>query len=192
MPTAVSAAAVLDLGAAIIAVECISFFDPRPGAGTAAPAPAPLLDGMFELLLPLAAVGALYAATAAIHRHLRHAAAGNGRLWRRFTVLCTATGALHLFFFVLQPAGGVGDVRALGLAAARALPVSAVACFFLGMVLIILAHIRAGGEGGGGAFGVADGQIRFLTRVAFGAAAAVVWLMAMAIYGVTSGSNCIY
>ncbi|KAJ1253936.1 hypothetical protein BS78_K151100 [Paspalum vaginatum] len=172
MPTAVSAAAVLDLGAAIIAVECISFFDPRPGAGTAAPAPAPLLDGMFELLLPLAA--------------------GNGRLWRRFTVLCTATGALHLFFFVLQPAGGVGDVRALGLAAARALPVSAVACFFLGMVLIILAHIRAGGEGGGGAFGVADGQIRFLTRVAFGAAAAVVWLMAMAIYGVTSGSNCMY
>ena len=120
----------------------------------------------------------------------------DSRLWGFFATLCMAAGTLHLFLFVLMPVGGVvGDVgtqaRALSLAAASVLPAAAVGCFFLGVWLIIIAHIRAGGVGGSGTFGAADGQIqgrpavtvRFLTKVARGAAAAIFLVMSMSLYG---------
>ena len=73
---------------------------------------------------------------------------------------------------------------ALGLAALGALPFAATATFFLGMMLIIVAHVYIGGEGGGGAVavdGLIQGLLCLLTKVVAGAAAALVGLMAMAV-----------
>ncbi|XP_066369029.1 uncharacterized protein [Miscanthus floridulus] len=191
--TAVFAAAVVDLCTAFIALEILPFLDPQLGADLSAQ--AALLDSAIELLLPLAA---LATAAAAIYRHLQHStaaaagAAGTGsrRLCRLFAILCASVGTLEFFFFV-QPAGPVGgdvgaQARALGLAAARVLPAAAAATFFMGMALIIVAHIRAGGEGGGGyaADGHIQGAVSFLTKTAFAAAAALIWLTALAFYGI--------
>jgi hypothetical protein len=199
MVTAVFAAAVVDLCAAFIALDSFPFLDAQLGADPSAQ--AALLDSVVELLLPLAALGALATAAAAIYRYLQHSAAaaagaaGSRRLCRLFAILCASVGTLEFFFFVhVQPAGVGGDVgaraqaRALGLAAARVLPAAAVATFFLGMALIIVGHIRAGDEGGGGAF-AADGHIQgqgavsFLTKTALAAAAALIWLTALALCG---------
>jgi hypothetical protein len=192
MVTAVFAAAVVDLCAAFIALDLFPFLDPQLGADPSAQ--AALLDSAVELLLPLAALGVLATAVAAIYHHLQNSAAaagaaGNRRICRLFSILCASAGTLEFFFFV-KPAGVVGDVgaqaRALGLAAARVLPAAVAATFFWGMALIIVAHIRAGGEGGGGAFaadGHNQGAVSCLTKTAFAAAALLIWLTALALYG---------
>ncbi|KAG0513325.1 hypothetical protein BDA96_10G092000 [Sorghum bicolor] len=196
MVTAVSAAAVVDLCAAFIALDIFTFLDPQLGADPSAEEAA-LLDSAVELLLPLAALGTLATGITVIYRHLQHSAAaaagaaGSRRLYRFFAILCASVGTLEFFFFV-QPAGSAGgnfgaQARALGLVAARVLPAAAAATFFLGMALIIVSHIRAGGEGGGGAFagdGHIQGAVSFLTKTAFAAAAALIWLTALALYGI--------
>jgi hypothetical protein len=102
-------------------------------------------------------------------------------------LLCVSAGTLELVVFG-QAAGGDAEdhggaqARALALAALRALPAAATGTFFSGMSLIIVAHVRAGGEGGGTGAVAADGPIQgILTKVAAGAAAALVGLMAMAL-----------
>ncbi|OQU76016.1 LOW QUALITY PROTEIN: hypothetical protein SORBI_3010G075800 [Sorghum bicolor] len=193
MVTAVSAAAVVDLCAAFIALDIFTFLDPQLGADPSAEEAA-LLDSAVELLLPLAALGTLATGITVIYRHLQHSAAaaagaaGSRRLYRFFAILCASAGTLEFFFFPAGSAGGNfgAQARALGLVAARVLPAAAAATFFLGMALIIVSHIRAGGEGGGGAFagdGHIQGAVSFLTKTAFAAAAALIWLTALALYG---------
>jgi hypothetical protein len=75
-------------------------------------------------------------------------------------LLCVSAGTLEFIVFgQAAGAGGGADHGALSLAALRALPATATATFFLGMMLIIVAHVRAGGEGGGGAVSE-DGPIQ--------------------------------
>ncbi|CAD6339919.1 unnamed protein product [Miscanthus lutarioriparius] len=191
--------AYLYLCLAFAALELSTFLDSQCGAvtGTTTCAEAPLFHSAAEVLPPLAAVVVLFVAVALTYRHLSHrhayavpvAGAGNGR--RSISgsglvmfVLCVSAGTLEFIVFGGQAAGGGADHGALGLAALRALPAAATGTFFIGMMLIIVAHVRPGGEGGGGAV-AADGQIqgllRLLAKVAAGAAAALVVLMAMAL-----------
>ena len=181
------AASFADLFLAVTALGLFSFLDLQTGAGTATPV---LLDGAAEVWLPAATAGAftLFVATVAFmyHQLSRAGVPGAGAAIRRISglvisVLCASVGTLEYVLFG-QAAGGA-QARALGLAALRALPAAATAAFFLGMMLIVVAHVRAGGEGGGGAsagVGPVQGPVRVLTNVAFGAAAALVLLMAMA------------
>ncbi|CAO1947768.1 unnamed protein product [Urochloa humidicola] len=141
--------------------------------------------GDFQMIFQnLAAAGGLYAAVAHVYNSLRQAeeaagaAAGGGGGNRRLSNLVgfvsAAVGFLELFLFV-------DDVGALGLAAARVLlPAASIGTFFLGTVLIILVHIRAGGEGGGGAV-VGDAAVSLVTKMAFAAAAGLICLMGIAL-----------
>jgi hypothetical protein len=191
MGNAISSAAAPALCAAFTALELVNLLDPqRTGAGTAAAARAPAIRGAAPAFLPLpAAAGGLLllaflASVAFFYSHLRRAAAaaaagaGNRRLPELVTfALCASAGFLQFVLFVLQAPGGVdhGAARELGLAALRALPTAATATFFLGILLIIVGHIRAGGEGGGGAVaGV-------LAKMAVGAAAGLFCLMTTAV-----------
>jgi hypothetical protein len=185
MGNTISSAAAPALCAAFTALELVNLLDPhRTGAGTRAADRAPALRGAVRAFLPLAAAGGFFTCVALIYRHLHHAlaaaaaGAGNPRLPELVTfTLCASAGFLQFLLFVLQAPGGVDDgaARELGLAALRGLPAAATATFFLGILLIIVGHIRAGGEGGGGAVaGV-------LVKMAVGAAAGLVCLMALAV-----------
>ncbi|KAJ1258472.1 hypothetical protein BS78_10G078000 [Paspalum vaginatum] len=182
------------LGAAISAAGLVNLRDPQPGATAAAAQGAPLPHGGGRELFLLAATGGLLTAAALTYRHVHHAGAGNRRLPGPLAfMLCTSAGALQFLVFVVQPAGGAdpGDhaARALGLAARGALPAAAACSFYLGMLLIVTGHIRAGGEGGGGVVAgdeptPAPVGLIILTKMALGAAAALVCLIAMAaVYG---------
>ncbi|KAJ1258466.1 hypothetical protein BS78_10G077400 [Paspalum vaginatum] len=177
---------------AIAALELFYFLDQQPGGGrTPTPAQASLLHSAAEVMPPLAALSIAIACM--YHRLMSHAAcAGNRRLSGPvFLVLCVSIGALESILFV-RDAGGAGHgaqaLRALGLAALRALPAAAAAgAFFVGMTtLVVVAHVRAGGEGGGGDAVAGDGQIqgpvRLLTKVALEVAAALALLMVVALY----------
>ncbi|OQU76018.1 hypothetical protein SORBI_3010G076200 [Sorghum bicolor] len=162
-----------------------------------------------EVFPPLvAALVVFYVAVALTYRHLmmgRHVGAavpvagarnGQGQLSISgplvMFLLCVSASTLELIVFGGQAAAGGGaDHGALGLAVLRALPAAATVTFFCGMMLIIVdgaAHVRAGGEAAGGTGAVAgDGPIqglilRLLTKIAAGAAAALVSLMAMAMF----------
>ncbi|CAN6178897.1 unnamed protein product [Urochloa humidicola] len=187
------AAAFTDLFLAIAALELFSFLDPQIGVGTTASAQqAPLLDIAAEVWMPCtsaAAAGFLFVigTVAFTYHHLSHAGAGNRRLSGLVMfMLCVSVGTLDYVLFA-QAVGGAAQARALGLAALRALPAASVAAFFWGMMLVFVAHVRAGGEGGGGGNG--DGhepvqwRVRVLSKVAVGAAAALVCMMALAFYG---------
>ena len=189
------AAALADLWAAITAIQLYDLLNLQPGAGASATTPSAQASasvGDFHIFLTLVAAGGLYAAVALIYRHLHQAevaaGAGNRRLPDSVVVLLiAAVSLLEFFLFVQEGASAVDVVGALGLAAFRALPAAATATFFWGMVLmlIVVAHVRAGGEGGGGALagdGQIQGPVRFITNVAFAAAAALVCLMAFALY----------
>ncbi|KAG2610174.1 uncharacterized protein LOC120702933 [Panicum virgatum] len=194
------AAALADLWAAITAIQLYYSLNlqPGPGAGTSVTpsAQAPASVGDFHIFLTLVAAGGLYAAVALIYRHLHQlqaaavAGAGNRRRLPDSVVvlLIAAVSLLEFFLFVQEGASAVVDVvGALGLAAFRAIPAAATATFFWGMMLmlIVVAHVRAGGEGGGGALagdGQIQGPVRFITNAAFAAAAALVCLMAFALY----------
>jgi hypothetical protein len=185
---------------AFAALHLSTFLDPQCAAGTSTTtcAEAPLFDSAAEVFLPLAAVVVLFVAVALIYHHLmgRRAvavaipvagAAGNGRRSISGLVmflLCVSAGTLEVIVF--GQAGGAGGgayYGALGLAALRALPAAATVTFFCGMMFVIV----AGGEAAGGTGGVAgDGPIQglllsLLTKVAAGAVAALVALMAMAL-----------
>ena len=162
--SAAFAFAYLYLCLAFAALELSTFLDSQCGAstGTTTCAEAPLFHSAAEVLPPLAAVVVLFVAVALTYRHLSHrhayaipkAGAGNGRRSISGLVmflLCVSAGTLEFIVFGGQAAGGGADHGALGLAALGALPAAATATFFLGMMLIIVAHVRAGGEGGGGA-----------------------------------------
>ncbi|WVZ82096.1 hypothetical protein U9M48_029398 [Paspalum notatum var. saurae] len=188
-----AAAAAAALGAAISAAGLVNLRDPQWGGGGAAAAaaqgapPPPHGGGGRELLL-LAATGGLLTGAALTYRHVHHAGAGNRRLPGTLTfTLCASAGALEFLVFVL-PAGDGGGAdpgeqagRALGLAALRALPAAAAVTFYLGMLLIVVGHIRAGGEGGGGVVAghepiPAPVGLTILTKMALGAAAALLAL----------------
>ncbi|CAL5046635.1 unnamed protein product [Urochloa decumbens] len=184
-----AAAAVPALCTAISAAQLIRLLDLHPGGGTAAAATqAQALGSAVRAFLPLVATGGLFTAVTLIHRHFRGAAAavnaGNQRRQSEMLtlLLCVSAGLLYFVLFVAQaPGGGVDDpagaaVREIGLAALRALPAAATVTFYLGMLLIIIRHIRAGGEGGGTAAGL-------LAKMAIGAAAGLVCLMAVALHG---------
>ncbi|RCV20679.1 hypothetical protein SEVIR_4G074000v4 [Setaria viridis] len=186
MLTEALAAAFADLWAAITAIQLYYSINLQPGAGattTATSADQTAASvGDFQIFLTLVAAGGLYAAVALVYRSLHQAeAAGAGGGDRRpsdlVAFIFAAAGVLEYFLFV-------DDVGALGLAAARVLPAASIGTFFLGMVLIILVHIRAGGEGGCGAV-VGDGPIQapvwIITKMAFAAAAGLVALMAIAL-----------
>ncbi|CAL5046636.1 unnamed protein product [Urochloa decumbens] len=176
-----SAAAVPALCAALGAFHLANHLDPQQqtGAGTA---PPPLGDAA-RAFLPVAALGGFCASVALLFRHIRRA--GNQRLPGHVAFpLCASAGLL-----IVAPAqGGVVDraaARALGLAALRAVPGASAASFFLGMLLIIVGHIRAGGEGGGGAV-AGDGPIgapvvRILAKAAMAATVALLFLTAIAV-----------
>jgi hypothetical protein len=195
---AFTAAAFADVLSAITAVEFYYLNLQRGAATTATTSAAQAASasvGEFEILVALVvAVGAFYAAVALIYRHIHQAeaaaGAGNRPLSDRMTFVVllavAAAGLLEFFLFVQVVPCAVDDiVGALGLAAFRALPAAALATFFLGMMLIIVAHVRAGGEGGGGGVFVGDGQIQgavsILTKTAFAAAAGLFFLMVIAL-----------
>ncbi|CAL5051661.1 unnamed protein product [Urochloa decumbens] len=200
MLNAASAAGFINLCAGFMALEIFFFLHPQSGAARAGTTPpsaqAPPLDSTaVELWLPLAAAGTLLTSVAFIYHHMTmsRAAAANRRRLSEVVIflLCVSVGVLDIFFFVAQPADGVdrgAQARALGLGALRALPTAAAANFFWGIMLIIVAHVRAGGEGGGGAvagagfFGAIQGhmRIRVLTDIALGAAAGLVFLAIVA------------
>ncbi|CAL5037370.1 unnamed protein product [Urochloa decumbens] len=199
MVNSASAAGFINLCAGFMALEIFFFLHPQSGAARAGTTPpsaqAPPLDSTaVELWLPLAAAGTLLTSVAFIYHHLimSRAAAANRRLSEVVIfLLCVSVGVLDIFFFVAQPADGVdrgAQARALGHGALRALPTAAAANFFWGIMLIIVAHVRAGGEGGGGAvagagfFGAIQGGmcIRVLTKIALGAAAGLVFLAIVA------------
>ncbi|KAJ1258474.1 hypothetical protein BS78_10G078200 [Paspalum vaginatum] len=156
MGNAVSAAT-LALCAAIGALYLVTLLDPQAGTGATATAAAQVPD-----LLLLASAGGLFTAAAFMFSLLRNtsgagAGAGSGANNRRLSglltsMLCASVGALEFLVFVVQPAGGADpgeQARALGLAALRALLAAVTVTFFLGMLLIVVGHIRVGGEGGG-------------------------------------------
>jgi hypothetical protein len=193
---AFTAAAFADVLSAITAVEFYYLNLQRGAATTATTSAAQAASasvGEFEILVALVvAVAAFYAAVALIYRHIHQAeaaaGAGNRPLSDRMTFVVllavAAAGLLEFFLFVQVVPCAVDDiVGALGLAAFRALPAAALATFFLGMMLIIVAHVRAGGEGGG--VFVGDGQIQgavsILTKTAFAAAAGLFFLMVIAL-----------
>ncbi|XP_021304649.1 uncharacterized protein LOC8077312 isoform X2 [Sorghum bicolor] len=196
MGDAIAASAVPALCAAMSAVELANLLDPRPGASAtvtvAAQAPA-LHSGVQDLLL-LASAAGFSVSVAFVYRYL-HRGAGNRRLPEIVSfMLCICAGVLQFLLFVLTPGGADVDhgeqARALGLAALRVLPAAATVTFFLGTMLIVAAHIRAGGEGGGGTIAVAGEEpiqapvgLRFLSRMALAAAAGLVCLMAIAVHG---------
>ncbi|CAN6202176.1 unnamed protein product [Urochloa humidicola] len=198
MGNAISAAVPV-LCAAMSAIELVHLLDPQPGGGTtnAAAAQAPALCSAVRAFLPLAAVGALFTAVAHIYRHVHDAGAGNRRRLSEVVtfLLCASAGLLDFSLFVAPtaPAGGAADhpagaARELGLAALRALPAAAAVTFYLGILLITIRHIRAGGEGGGGDFAgngpaVEAPAVGVLDKMAIGAAAGLVCLMAIALYG---------
>ncbi|KAF8783949.1 hypothetical protein HU200_000124 [Digitaria exilis] len=182
---------------AISALELAILLDPQRTPSGTQQAPPPL-RGAIWAFLPLPAVGALFASVALVYLHFYRAAAATAAGHRRLPelvvfMLCASVAFLHFFLFVQEaPAPGGVDygheaARELGLAALRALPAAATASFFLGMMLIIVGHIRAGGEGGGGAVAVAGhGPIEapvvgILVKVASAMAAALVLLMGMAV-----------
>ncbi|KAG2604896.1 hypothetical protein PVAP13_4NG064400 [Panicum virgatum] len=188
----------------LIALEIFCFLDPQSGAGTAPSAQAPLPDAdcALRLLLPLGAAAVLLTAVGFIYRRLSHATVpAADRLLSGVVnfILCVSACVLHFSFFV-QPGGGAADhvaqARALGPGALHALPAAATATFFWGTMLIIVAHVRAGGEGGGGAgseevapapergtgrSGGPRGPVRLLTNVALGEAAGLVFLVTIAL-----------
>lgn len=184
-------------GVAISAVELVHFLDPQLGAGAAEAAQAPALGSAFRwAFLPLSAAWGFFTTSVALtyRRHLQRAGAadagGNRRLSERVPfMLCASAGLLEFFLFVEQiPGGGVVDpsaaARELGRAALGALPYAATATFFLSMLMVIVGHIRAGGEGGG-TFVAGNGPIEapaggVLAKMAIGAATGLVALMAMA------------
>ncbi|CAL5043992.1 unnamed protein product [Urochloa decumbens] len=180
MLTEAFAAAFADLWVAITAINLYYFLNLQPEAGTgtttttsAAESSSSVVD--FQMIFPiLVAAGGLYAAVALVHRSLRQAKAAADLVG----FVSAAAGLLELFLFV-DDVGALG--RSLGLAAARVLPVASTATFFLGMVLIILVHIRAGGEGGGGAVVVGEALVSVVTKMAFAAAAGLVCMMAIAL-----------
>ena len=198
MGNAISSAAAPALCAAFTALELVNLLQvPQQGAGTTAAAEAPAIRGAVRAFLPLAAAGGFFTSVALVYRHLHHAGAtatagaGNRRPPGLATfTLCASVGLLELLLFVAQAPGGGGAedgaARDLGLAALRALPAAATATFFLGILLIIVGHIRAGGEGGGGAVAAIapiEAPVGLLAKMAIGAAAGLVCLMAMALYG---------
>jgi len=199
MARAAFTAAFADLWAAITAIQLYDLLNLQPGAGASATTPSAQASasvGDFQIFQMLVAAGGLYAAVALIYRHVLQAeaaaAAGAGNRRRLsggvVVLLIAAVSLLEFFLFVQEGASAVVDVvGALGLAAFRAIPAAATATFFWGMMLmlIVVAHVRAGGEGGGGALagdGQIQGPVRFITNVAFAAAAALVCLMAFALY----------
>ncbi|KAF8695693.1 hypothetical protein HU200_037353 [Digitaria exilis] len=186
---------------AISALELAIHLDPQltaasTAAAAAQQAPPPLRSAIWAFL-PLPAAGALFASVALVYLHFYRAAAATAaghRLLPELVVfmLCASVGFLHFFLFVQETPDGVvayvhGAARELGLAALRVLPPVATASFFLGMLLIIVGHIRAGGEGGGGAVAVArHGPIEapvvgLLVTIASAVAVALVLLMGMAV-----------
>lgn len=194
--------------AAFTFLQLSTFLDPQPAAGsTMASAEAPLLHIAAEVLPLLASAAVLFLAVAITYGHLtvmgRHVAAvpvaGAGNARRSVSgllifVLCVSAGTLELIVFGTKAAsGGAADhgaqARALGLPDdLPALLAAATGTFFSGMTLIIVAHRRAGGGegGGGGAVVAGDGPIQgllrlLITKVAVGAAAALVGLMVMAL-----------
>ncbi|KAK3131872.1 hypothetical protein QOZ80_6AG0512670 [Eleusine coracana subsp. coracana] len=168
-----TSAAFAALSSAFIAIALFPFLLEQMQSTQA----ATTFGGAVQVFLPLAASLALFAAVSVIHIHLHHAAEKRVSELVLF-VLCTAVGILEFFLLVL-PAGGVnGGGSALGGA-------SAAVVFFLGITLVI-AHIRAGGEGGGGAVEVADGPrvsvpVVLLKKIALGAAIALLGQIAVAV-----------
>jgi hypothetical protein len=159
----------------------------QPGAGTSTTtttASTASIANFQQIFLTLVAMGTLYAAAALVYRSVRRAEAGGaaGGGDRRpadlVAFVSAAAGVLEFFLFV-------DNVGAAGLAAARVLPAASIATFFLGIVLMILLHIRAGGEGDGGGAVAGGGAVEVLvwvvTKMAFAAAAGLVALMAIAL-----------
>ncbi|XP_062227548.1 uncharacterized protein LOC133925815 [Phragmites australis] len=169
-----------------IAVQVPSFLDQSATTATSAQA-SPLDGAVLQVLLPLAVMEALFTAVAF---HLppraprRRRGVGNRGLSELVAfILCLAVCLLEFFLFV-QPSGGVdggAQARALGLAAVRALPASATVTFFLGMALIYL-HVGTGGGRAGGNGPVPEPAVRLLTETTLEAAAALIGMMAMAVY----------
>lgn len=198
MGNAISAAGAA-LCAAVSAVDLANYLNARQGASTRvhahAQAPPPRHSGVRDLLLLTSAAG-LSASVAFTYRHVRRGAGGNRRLPESVSfMLCMCAGVLQSLLFPRAPGGADVDhgeqARVLGLAALHVLPGAATVTFFLGTMLIVAGHIRAGGEGGGGAMEIAGeepiqaplGLIRLLSRMALAAAAGLIFLMVIAVYG---------
>ncbi|CAN6172928.1 unnamed protein product [Urochloa humidicola] len=179
-----SAAAVRALCVALGAFHLANHLNPTHQAGAGAQAPPPLGDAV-RALLPLAAAGGFFASVAHLPLHLRRA--DNRRLPGHVAFgLCASAS---LLIGVLPAQGGVVDrtaARAVGLAALGAVPAVSTASFFLSMLQIIVGHIRAGGEGGGGGAVAGDGPIGvgvpavgILSKAATAATAALLFLTAI-------------
>lgn len=165
------------------AVGMVSFLNPWPGASATVAVHSGVRIRDLQLLATAAGV---FISVGFIYRHL-HRGASNRRLPEIVPfMLCVCAGVLHFLLFVgASAASGGADVdhgaeaRALGLAALRVLPAAATVTFFLGTMLIFAARISAGGEEPV----QAPVGLRLLSRMALAAAAALVCMMAVAVYG---------
>ncbi|CAL5046642.1 unnamed protein product [Urochloa decumbens] len=183
------------LVASTAAVQLPSFLDPSATAtATSAKAEASSpLDGtvLLQILLPLAVTEALFAAVPFLYRRheRRAAAAAAGGDRRRLPeselfafISCVAVSLLEHFLFVPR-AGGAAAAdggaaqarRVLGLAALRVLPSSAAATFFLGVALVY-AHLA-----GGNRPVPEPAAVRILAEITLDAAAALMFIMAVAV-----------
>ncbi|XP_062233362.1 uncharacterized protein LOC133930677 isoform X2 [Phragmites australis] len=176
----------------IVAVQVPSFLDQSATTATTAEA-CPLDGAVLQVMLPLAAMDALFTAVAFIYgHHLHHAAdAGNRRLTGVFTfIACASVGLLQFFLFVQQPSRGVdggAQAHALRVAAVHALPAAAaVTTFFLGVTLIYV-HVGNGGGGAGSGAVAGNGPVPelavwVLTKTTLGAALICLMAIVLALY----------
>lgn len=172
------------LWAAISAVQISPYLD-HPGTNMDG-ARAPLLDAaVLEVVLPLAAIQALFTAVTFIYVHIHNGGGGGaaGAVNRRIPevvtfILSVSIGLLELFLFP-QTGAIDDDVQAtpLGAAAAHALLPSATVTFFLAMTLIYV-HVRTGG----GANGPVQADVELLTKMTLGATLFSLMAIVLAVY----------
>uniref|UniRef100_A0A0D3GDW6 Uncharacterized protein n=1 Tax=Oryza barthii TaxID=65489 RepID=A0A0D3GDW6_9ORYZ len=133
--------------------------------------------------LGLAAVGAFNTAVALIYARLYNAGGGvNGRITRGvYLVLFASSGVLHVFLVPQLEPGVIVDgaqelLPPLAVAVAHVLlPTAAAATFFLSMMLIY-AHVGAGGGAVGDMMAIPTTTVKLLTKLVLAAALVTVVL----------------
>ncbi|XP_052157551.1 uncharacterized protein LOC127775367 [Oryza glaberrima] len=184
-----SAAASLGLAAAVAAAAAAGFLThvDRFGENTLVGAP-PSRDAavqlmLLRLLVAAAAMGAFNTAVALIYARLYNAGGGvNGRITRGvYLVLFASSGVLHVFLVPQLEPGVIVDgaqelLPPLAVAVAHVLlPTAAAATFFLSMMLIY-AHVGAGGGAVGDMMAIPTTTVKLLTKLVLAAALVTVVL----------------
>uniref|UniRef100_A0A0E0L916 Uncharacterized protein n=1 Tax=Oryza punctata TaxID=4537 RepID=A0A0E0L916_ORYPU len=136
------------------AIGLVSYLDQFLGALSSGRV-LPPFDVAVEVVMAVAAIGALNTAMASIYFRVyngRAAAANRRTLDGVCFVVCASTSVLlHLIFFVYQPGAmdGAQDLLPLAAAVVRALLPASAAVTFFASIMLIYAHLRRGGAGNG-------------------------------------------